>query len=119
MSKHRIQIDDSLYNDISEYCKINNETISGFCQRVLKEQLLMEKFGDTPFVISTTPDDMKPIEPIFTSSKEKVLEEYIASPHKEEKLSVNIDQNKNETDENFLKIENIVNQEIKSKRRRL
>ena len=79
----------------------------------------MEKFGDTPFVISTTPDDMKPIEPIFTPSREEVLEEYIASPHKEEKLSVNIGQNKNETNKNITKIENIVNQEVKSKRRRL
>ena len=51
MSKHSIQIDESLYNEISAFCKANNEKINVFCSRVLKNQLLMEKFGDTPFEI--------------------------------------------------------------------
>ena len=50
MAKHSIAItDERLYNDIVEYCRLNNEKISNFCQRVLKEQLLVEKYGDTPF----------------------------------------------------------------------
>lgn len=50
MSKHFITItDENLYNDIVEYCKLNNEKINNFCQRILKEQLLIEKYGDTPF----------------------------------------------------------------------
>ena len=51
MSKHSIQIDENLYNEISAFCKANNEKINVFCSRILKEQLLMEKFGDTPFEI--------------------------------------------------------------------
>lgn len=50
MSKHSIQItDDKLFSDIVEYCKLNNEKISNFCQRILKKQLAIEKYGDTPF----------------------------------------------------------------------
>ena len=50
MSKHTIVItDDKLYNDIVDYCKINGEKITSFCQRILKEQLSIEKYGDTPF----------------------------------------------------------------------
>ena len=49
MAKHSIVItDERLYNDLVEYCRLNNEKISNFCQRVLKEQLLVEKYGDTP-----------------------------------------------------------------------
>ena len=44
MSKHFITItDENLYNDIVEYCRLNNEKINNFCQRILKEQLLIEK----------------------------------------------------------------------------
>jgi hypothetical protein len=50
MSKHTIVItDDKLYNDIVDFCKMNNEKINIFCQRVLKKQLLNEKYSDTPF----------------------------------------------------------------------
>jgi hypothetical protein len=50
MSKHFITIaDENLYNDIVEYCKLNNEKVNNFCQRILKEQLMIEKYGDTPF----------------------------------------------------------------------
>ena len=50
MSKHTIVItDDKLYNDIVDFCRINNEKINIFCQRVLKKQLLNEKYSDTPF----------------------------------------------------------------------
>lgn len=50
MSKHTIQItDDKLYNDIVEFCKINNKKINLFCQELLRIQFLIEKYGDTPF----------------------------------------------------------------------
>jgi hypothetical protein len=50
MSKHFITInDENLYIDIVEYCKLNNEKVNNFCQRVLKEQLAIEKYGDIPF----------------------------------------------------------------------
>ena len=65
MSKHFITItDENLYNDIVEYCKLNNEKINNFCQRILKEQLLIEKYGDTPFGVVTHEIELPPVVPI-------------------------------------------------------
>ena len=65
MSKHFITItDENLYNNIVEYCRLNNEKINNFCQRILKEQLLIEKYGDTPFGVVTHEIELPPVVPI-------------------------------------------------------
>lgn len=65
MSKHFITItDENLYNDIVEYCKLNNEKVNNFCQRILKEQLMIEKYGDTPFGKVTHVFELPPVVPI-------------------------------------------------------
>jgi hypothetical protein len=65
MAKHSIVItDERLYNDLVEYCRLNNEKISNFCQRVLKEQLLVEKYGNTPFGNVTYAFELPPVIPI-------------------------------------------------------
>ena len=71
MSKHFITItDENLYNDIVEYCKLNNEKINNFCQRILKEQLLIEKYGDTPFGNITHEMELPPVVPIDRNAKD-------------------------------------------------
>ena len=73
MSKHFITItDENLYNDIVEYCKINNEKINIFCQRILKEQLLIEKCGDTPFGGVTHEFELPPVVPIDANAKDVI-----------------------------------------------
>ena len=65
MSKHFITItDENLYNDIVEYCRLNNEKVNNFCQRILKEQLLIEKYGDTPLGGVTHEFELPPVVPI-------------------------------------------------------
>lgn len=65
MSKHFITItDENLYNAIIEYCKLNNEKVNDFCQRILKEQLLIIKYGDTPFGDVTHVVELPPVAPI-------------------------------------------------------
>ena len=49
MSKHSISIDDKLYEEISEYCKLNSLKINAFCNKLLKNGLNTEKYGDIPF----------------------------------------------------------------------
>lgn len=44
-----IRIKEGIYNQISEYCKMNNITISDFCSDQLEKAILSEKYGDTPF----------------------------------------------------------------------
>ena len=73
MSKHFIPItDENLYNDIVEYCKLNNEKINIFCQRILKEQLLIIKYGDTPFGEVTHVFELPPVAPIDANAKDVI-----------------------------------------------
>lgn len=44
-----IAIDETLYDEISEYCKLNKLTIKDFSEKALKEALMLEKYGDAPF----------------------------------------------------------------------
>ncbi len=56
MSKHTITItDENLYNEIVEFCRLNNEKIGNFCQELIKKQFLIEKYGDTPFLKNKIP----------------------------------------------------------------
>jgi hypothetical protein len=73
MSKHFITItDENLYNDIVEYCRLNNEKVNNFCQRILKEQLLIEKYGDTPFGGVTHEFEIPPVAPIDANAKDVI-----------------------------------------------
>ena len=82
MSKHFITItDENLYNAIIEYCKLNNEKVNDFCQRILKEQLLIIKYGDTPFGNVTNVFELPPVVPIdakdaIQSHINQMVEEY-------------------------------------------
>ncbi len=44
-----IKISDSLYNELSGYCKLNSLQINDYAEKLLKEALLKEKYGDIPF----------------------------------------------------------------------
>ena len=73
MSKHFITItDENLYNDIVEYCRLNDEKVNNFCQRILKEQLLIEKYGDTPFGGVTHKFELPPVVPIDANAKDVI-----------------------------------------------
>ena len=73
MAKHSIVItDERLYNDLVEYCRLNNEKISNFCQRVLKGQLLVEKYGNTPFGEVTRVFELPPVAPIDANAKDVI-----------------------------------------------
>lgn len=74
MSKHSIQINNELYSDILEFCKANNEKISVFCERILKDGLLREKYGDTPFGMVTHEINMPPI---ISDDKKDLIKPYI------------------------------------------
>lgn len=46
---HNIKISDSLYKELSGYCKLNSLQINDYAENLLKEALLKEKYGDIPF----------------------------------------------------------------------
>lgn len=51
-------IDKDLYNDIKEYCELNNLKVRNFIHKLLKESFLKEKYGTSPFKKN---EDMKDI----------------------------------------------------------
>lgn len=64
--KHSISISGGLYNDLKEYCELNSLKISEFAEKLLKDALMMEKYGDAPFF---TPPKIElinePIKPVI------------------------------------------------------
>lgn len=44
-----MQLDKKLYNEIKEYCKINNLNTRDFIHTLLKESFLKEKYGLSPY----------------------------------------------------------------------
>ena len=47
--KHTILIDEILYQDIKEYCELNNIKTNVFINKILKKSFMIEKFGESPF----------------------------------------------------------------------
>ena len=43
-----VNIDDKLYQEIKEYCKLNKLTISTFINDLLKKSFIIEKYDDAP-----------------------------------------------------------------------
>ena len=50
MEKKTITISERLHNDIAEYCKFNGLRISDFCEKLLSNGFMLEKYGDAPFM---------------------------------------------------------------------
>ena len=60
---HNISIDDDLYSDIKQYCKLNNIKISIFCNDLIKKYFNNLKYGDIPFgVIEQLYGEATPVE---------------------------------------------------------
>ena len=47
--KHNISISDKLYNNIREYCQLNQLKVNSFVEDLLRNALNIEKFGVSPF----------------------------------------------------------------------
>lgn len=45
-----MEIDKKLYNEINEYCKLNNLKTRDFIHKILKEGFMKEKYGESPFI---------------------------------------------------------------------
>lgn len=49
-----MQIDKNLYDEINEYCKINDIKTRDFIHKILREGFMKEKYGEMPFQRSKT-----------------------------------------------------------------
>lgn len=57
--KHMIQVQNDLYDEIKEFCDVNELKINVFINELLQKGLMIEKYGDTPFA-SYVPNVSKP-----------------------------------------------------------
>lgn len=51
MEGSSVKIEAELYKEILEYCKVNGLKINKFCNDLLREKFMIEKYGDVPFGI--------------------------------------------------------------------
>lgn len=47
---HSVEIKDEIYDEIKEFCKINNLKINKFINEIVQKQFMIEKYGDAPFI---------------------------------------------------------------------
>lgn len=47
--KQTITIDDDLYKSLSDYCELNNLKINQYCNQLLRDSFMIDKYGDIPF----------------------------------------------------------------------
>lgn len=86
-----IAISDDLYNEISEYCKLNKVTVKDFSEKALKDTLMLEKYGDIPFggfkelpkekepehivAVDPTSGESKTVVTVIDTKEEKIVEQ--------------------------------------------
>ena len=60
-----MQLDKQLYDEINDYCKLNNLKTRDFIHRILREAFNTEKYGNSPFAFNrkaeTVNEEVKPI----------------------------------------------------------
>ena len=79
-----VNIEDKLYEDIREYCKLNKLTISVFVNDLLKKNFMVEKYNDAPpFFKKKEPE----IEPIQAGIVKKMMEEHTPQEFEQEYLA--------------------------------
>lgn len=63
-----MQLDNKLYQEIKEYCELNNLKTRDFIHNILKEAFLKEKYGESPF-------NKKNVD--VTLNREEILDNFI------------------------------------------
>lgn len=67
-----MQIDKHLYDEINEYCKLNELKTRDFIHKILREAFNKEKFGESPFAFNKkTENIVKETEPTIEIKEEK------------------------------------------------
>ena len=99
---HSVKIEDELYDKLSLYCNENGLKINVFCNSVLKEKLMLEMYGDAPFLVEATPikaDTTDANGRVYPKEVlEKAVEEFNKNRQNSQETPVNFDKNTDKTD---------------------
>ena len=80
-----VNIDDKLYQEIREYCRLNKLTISVFVNDLLKKTFLVEKYDDAPPFFKKKVPEIETVQVDLNKIKEEKTpeefkQEYLAEP---------------------------------------
>lgn len=77
---HKVEIADRTFEDLREYCKLNDLKIGQFADKLIREGLMIEMYGDVPFTNYRKPaSEVKeiPVAKVFKVMEEKAPQENI------------------------------------------
>lgn len=80
-----VNIEDKLYHDIREYCRLNKLTISVFVNDLLKKNFMVEKYDDAPPFFKKKKPEIETVQVDLEKVKEaktpeEFEQEYLAEP---------------------------------------
>ena len=81
-----MQIDKQLYEEINEYCKLNELKTRDFIHKILKDGFLKEKYGELPFIFKTQETYIEKGEEIIETSTIEIIRPLIAEKEEETPL---------------------------------
>ena len=92
-----VNIDNELYNEIKDYCRINNLKIGAYINQLLKKAFMIDKYGETPFKKENKNEKKEKTEDKKENIKPAAPVKQTVSPIKEKKAPVKekVTQNKN------------------------
>lgn len=101
MSGHSVIINEDLFLEIKEYCRINGLKVSELCNEILKDGIKKIKYGDIPFGIisdeTATVQSMNGTEGISLIKQLSKFEDGKEENRQEFRLNVPIQEEKNES----------------------
>lgn len=72
--KHSILIDGQLYEELKNFCQLNNFKLTSYVDHLLRDAFMIDKYGDAPFVNYKKEVNQQPIKQI-TISEETIVKE--------------------------------------------
>lgn len=70
-----VKIQSKLYNEIKEYCELNELDIDKYVNDKIREGLMLEKYGNTPFLTYNAPKEEEKEKTYELNGKEYTIEE--------------------------------------------
>jgi len=70
---HKVEISDKTYEDLKEFCNLNNLKIGQFADKLIRDGLMIEMYGDVPFTNYKRPaqDQVEAVKTVMVKLKEQ------------------------------------------------
>ena len=83
---HKVEISDKTYEDLKEFCNLNDLKIGQLADKLIRDGLMIEMYGDVPFTNYhiKPPQEIKTIEVKGTLNKDGIFEQEKVKPIDEE-----------------------------------